>query len=86
MPRPEECAWLALIGVAGAWAILVGGQILGRRRTANRCCGGSSSWSSAWAWGAAAWGVADGLHANLPPIPGFPSRGNSATSPAGEFL
>ena len=50
-PRPEQCAWLALVSVAGAWAVLVGGKVLGRAPTAIRCCGGSSSWSSAWGWG-----------------------------------
>ena len=22
-PRPEQCAWLALVGIAGAWSVLI---------------------------------------------------------------
>ena len=70
-PRPEECAWLALIGVAGAWAILIAGKFWEGadgepmlRRFLLMVVG--------LGVGAAAWGVANGLHASLPPMPGFP--------------
>ncbi len=70
-PRPEECAWLALTSVAGAWTVLAAGKFWEGsdgepmlRRFLLMVVG--------LGLGAAAWGVADGLHAALPPSPGLP--------------
>ena len=68
-PRPEQCAWLALVSVAGAWTVLAAGKFWEGgngepmlRRFLLMVVG--------LGLGAAAWGVADSLHVALPPLPG----------------
>jgi hypothetical protein len=80
-PKPEQFAWLALTGTFGAWAVLaaakfwegVRGDALYRRLVMMVVGLGV---------GLAAWGLAAGLMAELPPASGYPLPPNYKLPPS----